>query len=92
MFTGADDGDDGPFSLPGANNWIDFTEWVESKDNYPCLKSLVKEGECEDTTKLSEELEECKKEDAPYDVEIMLEHLLDLVGVGHSGEVATISE
>lgn len=94
QFTGAADGDDGPFSLASASAWTLFAEWVEQlpEKRSRVLRRLTDAGEAEDTSALAQELAAGLKARSPENPAVadIAALLQELVGVGDAEETVTV--
>ena len=89
LFTGASDGDDGPFFLASASEWALFGEWAEGlPSEYAAVKALA-DGEVKGTDELSRQLTAALAAHPPR--EPLPQGLLDL-GVGDPDETATVTD
>jgi hypothetical protein len=94
-FTGAPDGDDGPFDLVPSLAWNEFSAWVETlpAGRFPALRALTTRGEVLGTDTLSAEVEEAAS--LPNADEAVLAVLSEIgrnLGAGDPEETATIGE
>lgn len=88
QFTGAADGDDGPFEVANTDAWSRFQQWC-SEFRYPGLKELAKDGTTKDTQELSFELKRAIQS-SPRKVRLVMEELLHYVGVGDPKETIEV--
>ncbi len=97
MFIGRDeDGpfQDGPIDLGTPGLWRDFQTWVRTlpSENRVYLGPLADDFEVENTFTLAEELAAALVDhDPPDGPRIMLEKLIEHVGVGAADETATVT-
>lgn len=95
MFTGADDGDDGPFQLASASGWKAFAEWAEklSEDHYS-VKTLAGRGDVVNTRKLMLQLRSALERHPPKNEQVLgtARGLLGLIRVGDGNETATVTD
>lgn len=95
-FTGAADGDDGPFDLSTARGWQLVAEWVATlpKADAPKLRSLAALGRVRDTAALSAELAAALESHPPTSVAVRatLDALAEVLGVGDRKETATVTD
>lgn len=87
QFTGAPDGDDGPFELTNNEMWSRFQAWAVER-GYPRLKELARDGSTEDTQDLAFELRRIDK--VPRVVRLVAEELLHYVGAGDPEETVSV--
>lgn len=92
-FSGAADGDDGPFQLASASGWQAFARWVDGlPSGFTELRKLTETGTVKNTAELSDELLSAEVTDFSPDKDIAdtIEQLQEVLGVGDPDEVATV--
>jgi hypothetical protein len=92
-FTGAPDGEDGPFDLASAGAWAAFGRWAESLPaaDYPLVRALADDGAAAPTYLLVEQLAAAVEAFPPPNrVRETADRILKLVRVGDPEETAVI--
>lgn len=90
QFTGADDGDDGPFQLASAGGWKAFGEWEGCISCLP-LQHFYSTGKFAGTDELAKLLQLQLDAYPPSDdVAHTVEQFLTLLGIGDEAETATV--
>jgi hypothetical protein len=90
-YTGADDGDDGPFFVTSSSCWNAFVKWSRklSHDLFPAVRALADDGECKGTDDLEIELQLLRREH-PGEMDGLIDEILHNLGPGDEDETATI--
>jgi hypothetical protein len=95
-FSGADDGDDGPFALAPNSVWTEFSAWADAlpADQFAAVRALANEGEVTDTAALSEQLTAAVEQHPPQSEPLayVVQELLENLGPGDSDETATVTD
>jgi hypothetical protein len=92
-FTGAPDGEDGPFDLVNAADWGSFVAWAESLPaaDYPQVRSLAADGTANPTYLLAEQLAAAVEASTPPGgAKAAVDRIVVAMGVGDPNETAVI--
>lgn len=95
-FTGAADGDDGPFALAPQSVWSAFAAWAESlpEDEFAAVRELALTGSAGGTDTLSAQLVAALESHPPAEAAVAgaARTLSETLGVGDPGETATVAD
>jgi hypothetical protein len=95
-FSGAEDGDDGPFALAPLSVWSALTTWAAALPGaeFPAVRALAADGRADDTAALAEQLAAALEAHPPHDPAVLAAagELAAALGPGDRTEEAVVSD
>jgi hypothetical protein len=92
-FTGATDGEDGPFDLVNTADWVSFVAWAETLPaaDYPLVRALAADGTAAPTYLLAEQLAAAVEASPPAGgARAAADRIAKAMGIGDPEETAVI--